>query len=481
MRQQNITKKKEQNLNILLIEPKHKDVAIGLPLGLAYLAAVLRKSNYNVSVLDCNIQDLDYKAVINKIKDKDIGIVGLGCTTAQINEGWRILEGLRKIRPDIITVLGGVHPTTLPEESLRKDYVDYVLKGECEYSLLKFLKAIKTKKFKDVEGISYKIIVNGKVKFYHHKEIPRVEDLNKLPLPARDLFKGFPDKYSNSIQIYKNKADILTSRGCPGACNFCSKSVHGYKFRARSPENVVDEIEFLHFSYGIDYFYILDDYFTADIKRAEKICDLILERGLKIKWTCANGIRVNKVDLGLFKKMKKSGCFRIAFGVESGSNEILKKIGKNVTIEEIRRAFDLAQQANLITIAYFIIGNIWENEQTIKETINFAKSLKTDYAQFLIAKPYPATVLYKSIENKVCGAKFLIKDWEKYDLFDSPVVFTTNELSRELLLKMHKKAYNSFYFRPKQIFFILYKRIISRRLELAQLLSLIKYFFTERR
>ncbi|MDD5012757.1 MAG: radical SAM protein [Candidatus Nanoarchaeia archaeon] len=465
---------------ILLIEPLHKEVDKGLPLGIAYLGAVLRKEGHDVSIIDANINSLDYEKIVEKIKDREIDICGISATTVQIKEAWRILELLKNKRPEIISILGGVHPTALPEESLEKPYVDFVLRGEGEKSILDFIKSISDKSFSKVKGLSYKIKKGGKIKIFHNENPPQIEDLDSLPFPAWDLFEGFPECYTTDIR--KNfKADILTSRGCIGACNFCSRKVHGYKVRARSPENVIQEMEELYHKYGIDYFHIVDDYFTADMERAEKICDLIIERKLNIKWICSNGIRVDNINLDLLKKMKKAGCLRVAFGVESGSDEILKKIGKNTSLEQIKRAFDLAQEANLITIAYFMIGNIWENEQTINQTIKFAKSLNTDYAQFLIVKPYPGTALYDLIEKNVNEAKFLIKDWDKYAIFNSPVVFTTKDLSEELIIKMHKKANDSFYLRPKQILFILYKRIITRTLELDQLLNLTKYFFTNKR
>ena len=456
---------------ILLIDPKHRDRP-AISLGIAYLAGSLRKSGYNVKVLDSNIEELDYKGVVNKIKDLKFDICGVAAFTPQIKEAWRILELLKKNRPEVITLLGGLHPTALPEESLKHPYVDFVLRGECDRTIVDFVKSIKNKDFSKVEGLSYKKKSKGKIIFVHNKKTKLIEDLDNLPFPARDLFKGFPEKYFSSVHKSEYKADILTSRGCPGTCNFCNKSIHGYKFRARSPENVIAEIEYLYDKFGIDYFFIVDDYFTADNDRVNKVCDLIIEKGLKIRWVCTSGIRVDNINLETLKKMKKAGCFRVSYGVESGSEEILRKIGKNIKLKQIRRAFDLAQEAGLITIAYFMIGNMWENEKTINQTIDFAKSLNTDYAQFVITKPFPGTILFKLIEKQTCGAKLLTKNWEKYDIFNSPIVFTTSELSKELLLRMYKKAHSSFYMRPKQIFFIVRKMIKTGNLDIAHLFGL---------
>jgi radical SAM superfamily enzyme YgiQ (UPF0313 family) len=272
--------------------------------------------------------------------------------------------------------------------------------------------------------------------------------------------------------LKKNYATIVTSRGCPGCCIFCNKTIFGFPFRARSAENVVDEIEMLNKKYDIEEFHISDDCFSWDTKRVEKICDLILERGLKIKWACSNGIRVDRGSREMFELMHKAGCYRVSFGIESGDNEILKKIGKKINLAQVRTAFEYAQQAGMFTVALFMLGNYGENEETMQKTIDFAKSLKTDYAQFNITTPYPGTPLFNIVKRR---GKFLTQNWSHFGMFDHPVIFEIDEINKDLLLRMSYKAYREFYYRPSQMIFILRKRLkcLSLR-DLAQLGSSIK-------
>jgi radical SAM superfamily enzyme YgiQ (UPF0313 family) len=255
--------------------------------------------------------------------------------------------------------------------------------------------------------------------------------------------------------LKKNYATIVTSRGCPGTCLFCNKNIFGFAFRARSAKNVVDEMEYLYKKYNIEEFHISDDCFSWDTNRVREICNLIIKRKLKIKWACSNGIRVDRGSRDMFKLMHKAGCYRVSFGIESGDNEILKKIGKRINLSQVKKAFEYAQEAGMFTVALFMLGNYGENKETMLKTIDFAKTLKTDYAQFTIATPYPGTAFFALIERE---GRFLIKDWNKFGIFEDPVVFEIGELKKELLLEMHKKAYKEFYFRPSQILFILKKR-----------------------
>ena len=230
-------------------------------------------------------------------------------------------------------------------------------------------------------------------------------------------------------------------------CIFFNKSIFGHTFRARSPENVVAEIELLVGKYGVGEIHIADDTFTFDINRAMRICDLIIERNLDIAWSCSNGIRVDCVNRELLRKMKEAGCYRVSFGLESGSDEILKRIGKGTTLQQARSACEIADDVGLTTIAFFMLGNYGESRETMEKTIAFAKSLNIDYAQFTIATPFPGTALYKLIEKH---GKILTKDWERYGIYEEPL-FETEDLTKELVAKMYKKAYREFYFRPTYI------------------------------
>jgi radical SAM superfamily enzyme YgiQ (UPF0313 family) len=430
-------------LKTILINPTHAEWARTLPLGIAYIASVLEKSGLPIDIIDMNTQRMDLTGVKDELIKRDANIVGITSTTPQIRVSWEIAKLAKQINPNCKVVLGGVHPTALPEESLSTPYVDFVVRGEGEVTFLDLIRALGGNvNLKNVKGLSFK--TGGEI--IHNPSRPFIGNLDSIPFPARHLFP-FPEAYKSPMLKKKLFADIITSRGCPGTCIFCNKSIFGHTFRARSPENVADEIEFLVGKYGVGEIHIADDTFSFDIERAMRICDLIIERNLDIAWSCSNGIRVDCVNRELLRKMKKAGCYRVSFGVESGSNEILKRIGKGITLQEARSACEIANDVGLTTIAFYMLGNYGESRETMEKTIAFAKSLNTDYAQFTIATPFPGTALYKLIEKH---GKILTKDWERYGIYEEPL-FETKDLTRELVAEMYRKAYREFYFRSTYI------------------------------
>ena len=427
-------------LKTILINPKHAEWARTLPLGIAYIASVLEKSGLPIDIIDMNVHRMDLTGLKDELIKRDANIVGITSTTPQIRLSWEIAKLAKQINPNCKVVLGGVHPTSLPEESLSTPYVDFVVRGEGEVTFLDLIRALGGNgNLKNVKGLSFE--TGGKIT--HNPSRPFIGNLDSISFPARHLFP-FPEAYRSPMLERKLFADIITSRGCPGSCIFCNKSIFGNTFRARSPENVVDEIELLVGEYGVGEIHIADDTFTFDIERAMRICDLIIERNLDIAWSCSNGIRVDCVNRELLTKMKEAGCYRVSFGVESGSDEVLRRIGKRITLQQARSACEIANDVGLTTIAFYMLGNYGENRETMEKTIAFAKSLNTDYAQFTIATPFPGTALYKLVEKH---GKILTKDWERYGIYEEPL-FETRDLTKELVAEMYRKAYREFYFRP---------------------------------
>jgi radical SAM superfamily enzyme YgiQ (UPF0313 family) len=272
-----------------------------------------------------------------------------------------------------------------------------------------------------------------------------IENLDSLPIPSRELIDM--KKYSAHLKTQNTPATtIMTSRGCPFQCIYCSKPITGSKLRSVSPENVIKEIEHLINNYGIKEIIFYDDSFTLDRERAIKICDLIIQKNIRIKWQCET--RVNLVDEGLLKKMKQAGCATIAYGIESGSNRVLNILKKGITTEQIKTAVGMTKKAGIQTIGYFMLGIPGETEKEITQTINFAKSLSLDFAQFAIATAYPGTELYQMAKEQ----NKLTNDWSKsiYALGGKPTV-SLSEIDIDKLYKYAKKAYHEFYFRPKYI------------------------------
>jgi radical SAM superfamily enzyme YgiQ (UPF0313 family) len=267
-----------------------------------------------------------------------------------------------------------------------------------------------------------------------------------LPFPARDLLPL--DSYFSIGIRKKPHATMITSRGCPYNCNFCvNHSVLGKRFRYRSVENVIKEIDELVSKFHVREIDIIDDNFTLIPERAEKICDELIKRRYDLIWKLGNGIRADRINEQLIRKMKDAGCYLIAFGVESGNPEILKGINKGETLEDIKKAVRLCKKYGIETEGFFIIGNLGDNEKTIQETINFAKKLDLNIAQFQVFIPIPGSEYTKLIEKE---GKVFAKSWSDYGAFKKPI-FQHQSLTPELMERMQKKAYRDYYLRPKMI------------------------------
>jgi len=429
---------------VLLISPRNVawTGAVTLPLNLAYLASSLEQEEHEVKCVDMRINpDIDIRKEI-----RDFDIVGISSCTPSIKEAWRIAEAAKK--EDKTVILGGPHPSALPEESLQKSYVDIVVRGEGEETIKKICRGAD---LKDIKGISFK--KNNRI--IHNESRPLIKDLDLIPFPARHLFDL--KKYHSALHKNRIIGDILTSRGCPCNCNFCYKAIFGRFYRMRTPENVIQEWKEI-IDMGIEEISLMDDNFSVDQERASKICNMIMDKGLKIDWNATGGLRVDCVSKNLLAIMKKSGCYRIAFGAESGSQFILDKIGKNIKIRQIKNAVKLAKKIGLEITLFFIIGNLYENEKTMQQTIDFAKELDPDYVQFTVATPYPGTQLYDAVKKE---GKLLVTNWEEYGSYEGKAYFEHNELTKELVERMYRKAYKEYYLRPKIMLRYLKKHRLS--------------------
>lgn len=412
------------------------------PMGLAYIASYLEKyaDELEVKILDSDPEQLGLGETI-KEASSGYDIVGITAITPTISNAWYIANRVKELSPNTVIVLGGVHPTTLPEESLQQPGVDVVVRGEGEITMLEFIRCMEEGgDLKSVNGISFKR-GNGVI---HAPPRLSLRNLDELPFPARHLLPN--EKYWTIGVMRTPWASIVTSRGCPKKCIFCNPA-GGRWWRFRSTENVLAEIEHLIETYKIRELDIIDDNFLVWRKRAEKIMDGIMKRGWDLIWRCGNGVRVDTVNRNLLFKMYKAGCRYLAFGVESGNQEILNRIKKNVTLSQIRAAFKWCREAGIRTTAFFMIGNIGENEKTIRQTIKFAKELDPDQAQFAITTPYPGTEMYEFVKRE---GKILTTDWSKWTLYTSPV-FELGELNPGFLEKMQREAYREFTLRPGYI------------------------------
>lgn len=408
---------------VLLVNPfltVYPDDPSGInpPLGLAYLASFLESKNVLVKIVDIAAEGINQKVQIgNKIRyglgEKEIQeriknyspqVVGISCqSTLHAKDAHETAKLIKKVNKNILVVMGGAHPSAVPEEVLTDRNVDIVVRGEGEITLWEVVKNYSKKKnWIEIKGISWK----KDNKIIHNPGRGYIKNLDSLPFPSRrflpmDIYFQESQK-GTSYSMKSHVVTMITSRGCPGDCIYCAvKTVWGKCWRGRSPENVVDEIETLILDYKAEEIHFLDDSISVDKRRLAGICDEIIERKLKIKWTTPNGIAVWLLDKNLLLKMKKSGCYRLTFGLESGNKEILKDfIGKNYDYQYAREIISFASKIGLWTVGTFIIGFPYETRPQIEDTINFAVSTDFDFAVFYIANPFPGTPMYEIFKRE---------------------------------------------------------------------------------
>lgn len=461
-------------MRVLLINPKFRlpiDTRTTAHLGLAYLGAVSERRGDTVVVFD---SDVEKQPVTEFIQEYRPHIVGITANTPQVKQAWRTAKAIKEIM-DVPIVLGGPHVSVLPEESCEKPYVDVVARGEGEDTwidicvrLEAFLKehpeydidaggAFSTEAlmhsenavFDACDGISWKTS-DGQI--HSNRDRDAIADLDSLPWPAYHLFKM--DRYTN-LQPATDHVDgarsfsILTSRGCPYRCTFCSQSIMPIKWRSRSAESVLAEWRHLVEELGAEEIGVLDDSANIRVKRLEEIANLLIENNLNhVPWIFVNGIRANLASKELLLLLKRAGLKRTAFGVETGDPEILKSIDKKIDLDTIRAAFKNAKEVGLETIAFMIIGLPGETRQTMQNSINFAIEIDPMIANFSMMTPYPGTKVYEIVKRQ---GRFLINDWEDYVFFEQQARYEMGDMTAELVEEMYRKAYRQFYLRPRPI------------------------------
>ncbi|VVB83577.1 Ribosomal protein S12 methylthiotransferase RimO [uncultured archaeon] len=433
-------------MRVLLIQPNYRQIyayakkkeitPIFPPLGLAYIASVLKNNNIEVKILEANANNLNHFQIERCIKEYSPDWVGITSTTSMIEEAYEIAKLCPK---NIKVVIGGIHASSMPQETLEKfDRFDYLIRGEGEFAMLEL---VQKKTLSKIKGLSYR----KNKKIIHNSERELNDKLDELPLPARELLPM--EKYF-SAGAKQNPSDyILSSRGCPYQCIFCADHlVHGRKFRFRSPENIIKEVEEIYRRGARDWDFV-DDNFTLLSERVEEFCDLMIKKGLnkKMSWRCSNGIRVDRITPDLLKKMKLAGCYMVSLGIESGNEEILNKMKKSINLQKVRQAVNWCREAGIETRGLFMFGNLGENERTMQDTINFAKTLDLDTATFHITIPFPNTDYWKIIKKE---GEIYPKNYRDYIAYGN-VIFHHGELDEKTLMEMQKKAYREFYFRPK--------------------------------
>lgn len=415
-----------------------KEVASCWPsLGLAYIAAVLEKDGHEVFYIDCSAQHYtvgDMEAVLGNFKRPDF--IGMTATTPLINNALAIAEIAKKMFDGVKIILGGVHPSVLPEEIISNPAVDFVAIDEGEETMKELARGLAPEQ---ILGIYYK--KNRQI--FKNPARPLIKNLDEIPPPPYHLLPM--DKYYPALGSYKRLPAMIlfATRGCPGRCTFCYRTFRGI-VRKRTARNIIDEINILQRDYGIKEVAFYDDTFTLFKDVIREFCDIIVNEKIDITWSCFT--RVDHVNEELLTVMKKAGCHLILFGVESADEQILKNIRKNISLEQVIKVVEAARSVGIETRASFMFGNQGETEETIKKTIDFAIKLDPDEVQFNITTPYPGTEMFEWAKAQGYIKSFNWDDWSM-----SNVVLELPGLDRTKLQHYYKIAHRKFYFRPKII------------------------------
>lgn len=370
------------------------------PLGLGYIAAYLKTQGISVQLVDCTY--MNRTEALEKIRRSRPRIVGIQAVFSLKEEALRMAELLRNDCE--LLVVGGPLPTSNPEDFLPP--FDVVVIGEGEQTMCELANAVQEgTSLARIRGIAFK--EEGRTILTAHRDF--IDNLDSIPFPARELLDNQAYKNYYSKRFGYTTTSIITSRGCPFDCDFCSRPIFGNSFRSRTASNIADEVEQVR-KLGYERVWFADDCFTLDRKRLLAVCNELIHKRVNVGWECLS--RVDTVDSEVAEKMKKAGCLRVFFGIESGNDTILEVMKKHVTTRQAEEAVRIFKKVGIQVGAFFILGYPGENERTVLDTVRFASSLPLDYLSFTFPYPIPGTPLFDKVENKLTS-----KDWKEPENF----------------------------------------------------------------
>ncbi len=423
----------------------------GVPLGLSYLAGALERGGHDVKVYNADMVKaglglppdtlpdetyINYKHALSDLNDPIWGeirstladekpdVVGISVRTPHYPSALNVSRMVKELSPKIPVIWGGVHPTIMPAECLTNGDVDFVVRGEGEYTLTELLKNLGSPD--KVPGISYKRD-NDVV---HNSDRPLVQNLDEIPYPARDRIIGYERMQPEAF------GHLFATRGCPYQCTFCASHwIWSRRVRYRTIANIVDEIISVKKKYKTSRFIFEDDSFTVNRKFVEDFCNAVIDMKLGITWRCET--RVDLVNPQLIALMKRSGLDEISLGIESGSANSLKRIKKGITVEQVRNAVKVIKAARLRFGAFFIIGFPWETKEDINATLDLIQEVDADVLGLNMATPYPGTEVYE-----ICKSEGLLSENVDYGsfFFVSPDVCLSKKIPREEMLEIVNRS-----------------------------------------
>jgi len=446
---------------VLFINPplsstvKVKFASHQIPLGFLYMAGLLEKNSFVVKILDCPLY-FRQKREISKdsvrigifpeqiekeIREFKPDVIGVSCSFSMFeSDSFEVINLIKKINRKIIVAAGGAHASSNPQFVLRNKNIDLIIMGEGELTMLEIAERVRAnKRLDNIKGTA----VMSKNKFIKNPPREPIKNLDELD-PAWHLidFKKYfehPDNYS--ITMRSPSINIITSRGCPGNCAFCSvKTVWGRSWRAMSAKKVVNQIEYLYKKQGVNHFRINDDNLTLDKKRIIEICNEIIKRKLNIKWDTPSGLAMWTLDEQVLDKMKKSGYYRITFGIESGCKKTLKYISKNIDLNKANQLIDYCHKIGLWVASFFVIGFPYETKADINQTVQYIINSKINFPFVFIAQPYPGTRMFDDFAKENLIPEGILES-------STPILtkYNSKYLKADELIKIRNKIYKQFY------------------------------------
>jgi len=407
-------------------------------MGLLYIHASVKKSRHESIFIDANVEGYDHAKAAKMALVHNPDLIGIQAMTFTMPDAYMLAKAIKSINSDVDIVIGGPHATIFPEETAALEFVDYAFAGEGEIDFINFLDAYSNQKeCLRAPGIAHKF--NSGVIYTPSSGL--LKDLDSIPFPARE--DAPHKKYCSIISSNRAITVMITSRGCPFSCIFCNRM--GRKYRCHSAEYVLKEIESV-VRLGIAEIFIHDDTFTLNRERVVAICRGIIERKYDIVWEART--RVDCVDDDLISLMKRAGCRRLSFGVESGSPEVLSAMQKKIELSRVIDVFKSCRREGIVSLADFMIGSMNETRKDIETTLKLVECIKPDYVQYSICSPYPGTPLYQIGRENGLLRDDVWRDFAKDPLkkFVGPV-WTQNFSERELV-DITAVAYREFYMRP---------------------------------
>lgn len=416
------------------------------PLGLAYIGATLEKCGHSVAILDAPARSMSIEEICSEIAGK-FDLIGVTMLTPMYSRSLEVIKAVKNEFPNIPVVVGGPHPTILPEETMTEiQEIDYIVIGEGEYTLRNLVDAIeKGIPLRSVPGIAYR--ENGQI--CKTPQAAMIENLDDIAIPARHLLPFNAYRMTRTRTRSGHSFTVIVARGCPFNCAFCCQ-LFGRKVRQHSAERIMEEVRLLVDEYGATEINLEADTLTFNKDFVHDLCTGFIDSGLskRIAWTCES--RVDTVTYDMLKHMKEAGCWQISYGVETGTQRLLDLIKKGITLEQIENAFEQTKRVGIKIRAFFMLGLPTETREDSSRTIAFAQKLDAEWSQFTLFTPYPGSELYEMILRDGGLRSFRWTDYRTHGGWtEGEISYVPEGRNPREMKELQKKAYRSVYLRPR--------------------------------